>query len=46
MVQAIALSRTVFETACAHPADIARGAIVLGCGLALALAGQPLPIIG
>nr|WP_298931992.1 hypothetical protein [uncultured Erythrobacter sp.] len=44
MAKAIALSKTAFETARARQIDIVRSAIVLGCGAALILAGQPLPL--
>ncbi|MFL0355037.1 hypothetical protein ACI5KX_01045 [Erythrobacter sp. GH1-10] len=44
MTKAIALSRTAVETARAWQLEILRSAIVLGCGAALILAGQPLPL--
>lgn len=43
MSKAIALSRTAYETARARQIDIVRSVVVLGCGAALILAGQPLP---
>ena len=43
MATAIALSKTALETARARQIEIVRSAIVLGCGAALILAGQPLP---
>lgn len=43
MSKAIALSRTAYAAAQQRQLDIARSAIVLGCGAALILAGQALP---
>ncbi|WP_281501234.1 hypothetical protein [Erythrobacter sp. F6033] len=44
MTKAITLSRTAFESAHARRLEMVRGVIVLGCGVALILAGQPLPL--
>lgn len=44
MSKAIALTRQARQASLANTADIARGAIVLACGAALILAGQPLPV--
>ena len=46
MTKAIALSRTPLEAARARQIEIARSAIVLGCGAALIFAGQAFPLIG
>ena len=43
MAKAIALSKTAYEAARERQLDVVRSAIVLGCGAALILAGQPLP---
>jgi hypothetical protein len=43
MRKAIAITRTAYKTAQQRLADIASGVIVIGCGVALILAGQPLP---
>ncbi|WP_407875563.1 hypothetical protein [Qipengyuania nanhaisediminis] len=44
MSTAIALSRNTFHAVRIRQVEIARSAIVLGCGAALILAGQPLPL--
>ena len=46
MTKAIALSRTALETARTRQLEILRCAIVLGCGAALILAGQAIPLLG
>ena len=43
MSKAITLTRAACEAAQQRQIDIARGAIVLACGAALILAGQPFP---
>ena len=44
MAKALTLSKSAIEAARTRQLDILRGAIVLGCGAALILAGQPLPL--
>lgn len=44
MSKAIALSRSAYQTASQRRADALSSVIVLGCGAALILAGQPLPL--
>jgi len=44
MSKAIALTRTAYEAAQLGRIELARASLVLGCGLALVLAGQPLPL--
>lgn len=44
MSKAIAITRAAYEAAQQRQIDIARSAIVLACGAALILAGQPLPL--
>jgi len=44
MSKAIAFSRTLLVAPRPHPVEIARSAIVLGCGAALTLAGVALPL--
>ncbi|MEM9500628.1 MAG: hypothetical protein AAF941_02160 [Pseudomonadota bacterium] len=44
MRKAIAITRAACEAAQQRKIDIARSAIVLACGAALILAGQPLPL--
>ena len=44
MSKAIALSRTAFSFVRERDLDLARSVIVLGCGVALIFAGQPLPL--
>ncbi|MEM7666818.1 MAG: hypothetical protein AAF250_13255 [Pseudomonadota bacterium] len=44
MSKAIATTRAAYEAARQSRIDIARGVIVLACGAALILAGQPLPL--
>jgi hypothetical protein len=43
MARAIALTRHAYEAAQVRRSEIARSAIVLGCALALILAGQATP---
>ncbi|MEL7197989.1 MAG: hypothetical protein AAGL10_06715 [Pseudomonadota bacterium] len=43
MTKAIALSRATLASARSNPMDWASSALVLGCGLALILAGPVLP---
>ncbi len=44
MTKALALSKSALNAARMRRLEIARGVIVLGCGAALILAGQPLPL--
>ncbi|MEP0189511.1 MAG: hypothetical protein ABJP70_02455 [Erythrobacter sp.] len=44
MVQALAFTQNLSETARTQQVNLARAAIVLGSGLALILAGEPLPL--
>ncbi len=44
MEKAIALSRSTYAAARARQFDTAGSVIVLACGAALILAGQPLPL--
>ncbi len=44
MAQALTFAQNLSETARTQQANLARAAIVLGSGLALILAGEPLPL--
>lgn len=44
MIKAKALSRNLYAEARQHQLNIAQSVIVLACGAALILAGQPLPL--
>ena len=44
MTKAAAISRSALEQARLRQLEIVRSAIVIGCGAALILAGQPLPL--
>jgi hypothetical protein len=43
MARAIALTRNTIEAAQARRSELVRSVVVIGCGLALILAGQPAP---